>query len=79
MTIGNNIDKLIDTNNKIWHEATQIKDFDNKPIKGLSSEERVKCFLAVRKLNSNRSAIRAEIDKEFDDGVDESKVNYSGE
>ena len=77
--IGERIDSLININNELWHEATQIKDFDNKPKAGLSSEERVKCFLAVRKLNAKRSAVRAEIDNHFDDGVDESKINYSGE
>ena len=79
MSIADNIDKLMNINNKIWHQATQIKDFDNKPKQGLSAKERVKCFLAIRKLNAERSAVRAQIDSEFSDGVDESKVNYSGE
>ena len=78
MKISKKIEELLIVNNYLWHEATEIKDFDNKPKQGLSSEKRVQHFLKIRELNSDRSTIRAELDSIFNDGVDETKLNYHG-
>jgi len=76
MIISQKIEELIVLNIGIWHEASRIKDYDNKPIGGLDSETRVKHFLKIRELNAKRSETRAIIDKYFNDGVDETKTNY---
>ena len=79
--IGSKIEEFILTNIKIWHEATKIKDVDGNLRKDtdLSVKERVQCALDIRKLNTLRSKIRWEIDKNFDCGADETKVFSKGE
>ena len=79
--IGSKIEELLEINNAIWHEATTIKDFENNPIPGVSSQTRVQTFFNIRKLNAKRSAVRHEVDVMAgdDSASDERKVNYAGE
>jgi len=78
MTTAEMIEKLIITNLEIWHEASKIKDLDNKVRKELSMspQERVDHFFVVRKLNAIRSRIRWGIDKQFGTGANETKIDY---
>jgi hypothetical protein len=71
-----NIEELILTNIKIWHEVTKLKDANGKLYKetDLSTEERVKCALKIRELNAKRTELRWEIDKGFNMGANETKI-----
>ena len=75
MSIGKSIDALIATHVELWHSAEQVKK-DGKPDRTLPTEERVRLFRKVRRLNAKRSAIRWEIDG-VTGGANETKVGYS--
>jgi len=77
-TIGETINELIDVNNQIWHKATKIKTLSGevKKEKGLETKERVEIFLGIRELNAQRSAVRWQIDKRFNSGTNETKINF---
>ena len=79
MIIAESIEELVLVNIKLWHEATKIKDMNNHARAGLTSEDRVNCFLKIRELNTKRSKTRSQIDIAFNDGVNESKINYAGD
>jgi len=77
-TTGEVIDSLININNQIWHKATKIKTLSGevKKDKGLGTKEKVEIFLNIRELNAQRSAVRWEIDKKFNSGANETKINF---
>lgn len=79
-TTGEMISKLIVVNNRIWHKATKIKTLSGevKKEKELGTKERVETFLDIRELNTQRSAIRWQIDKKFGSGANETKINFCG-
>jgi hypothetical protein len=78
MDIGNKILEVIDINCRIWHHATKFKSLDNirRDKDKTSDKERVQTALKVRQLNSERSAARWKVDRDFGMGADESKINY---
>lgn len=73
MTPGELIEQMILVNIRIWHEDTKLRNGIN-----LSSNEIMKYGLAGRALNKDRSDIKYQINKLFDDNLfDDRKVNYS--
>lgn len=73
---GESIDQLIDTNIKLWHQATKIKK-NGKPDHSLPTAERVGIFYRIRELNAARSTLRWEIDSLLDEtGTNETKTGY---
>ena len=75
-SIGQAIDALIASNVELWHLATQVKR-DGKPDHTLPTEDRVRIFREVRRLNAKRSVLRWEIDSETGKGINETKIGYS--
>jgi hypothetical protein len=76
MSLGENIEKLIETNVKLWHNATQIKK-NGKPDHTLPSSKRVEIFYKIRELNAERSALRWKIDSELgSEAPNETKHGY---
>jgi hypothetical protein len=69
------IDDLVQTNIEIWHRASNIKT-DGRPNRALPTQKRVEIFYKIRELNSNRSSLRWQIDSKFDNGSNETKINY---
>lgn len=78
MSLGEDIDLLIRKHIELWHEATKIKDFNGNLIKDMSSEDRVKVFLNIRMLNSDRAQVRDKINKICNSGYPDPKINYTG-
>jgi hypothetical protein len=70
------IEDLIKTNIAIWHNATKIKR-DGKPLRELSTKERVAIFRRIRSLNVDRSKQRWAIDS-MAGGINETKIDYLG-
>ncbi len=73
VVIGELIDDLITTHIKLWHKTTVAR---NDP--DISMEERVALFMETRQFNVLRSQIRTEIDRVFDSGYPDPKLNYIG-
>jgi len=73
VNIGQLISNLIDTHIRLWHKTTIAR---NNPNIGM--EERVALFMETRQFNVLRSQIRTEIDKAFDSGYPDPKINYIG-
>ncbi len=74
-SIGEQIDELILTNIKIWHEDTHLRN-----CKTLTNREKTGYGMRGRALNAFRSQMKHSINTFFGDALfDERKVNYSAE
>lgn len=71
MNIGKEIEKLIDTHIRLWHSTSPAR-IDKK----LSTKTRLELFMRTREYNVLRAEIRDEINKFFNSGYPDPKINY---
>jgi len=79
--LGELINEMIYCNIKIWHTATQLKDFSGKLLtdNGLSTKDKVAIHTKTRVENAKRSELRYQIDNLIDseNAVMDTKLNYT--
>jgi hypothetical protein len=72
-TIGQEIDNLINTHIKLWHCTSPArKDLT------LDNKTRVELFMKTRDYNVLRAELRDVINKHFNSGYPDPKINYKG-